>query len=97
MTTAIHDVSPREYETLASDAAAWSGYRVFGISNPVACSTWRWGAEVVISGAGEHRVLEDEPSRLEQPQRHAQLLALRDREVDFLHARPSFSLSRASL
>src|SRR5437764_8183169 len=42
-------------------------------------------ADVVVGRALKHRVLVDEARRLADPHRHAQLLALRDGEIDILH------------
>src|SRR5437588_12999504 len=42
-------------------------------------------ADVVVGRALKDRVLVDEARRLADPHRHAQLLALRDGEIDILH------------
>src|ERR1051326_4194687 len=42
-------------------------------------------ADVVVGRALKHRVLVDEARRLADPHRHAQLLALRDGQIDILH------------
>ena len=76
-------------QTLLRLARGFSGSapprRLRHLEAGVALDVFDDGGQILRCRALMHRVLEHEPRRLTHPHRHAELLALRDRQIDVLH------------